>query len=353
MSDYYHYFHISQEARSVWLNSIIERLQLYDQCLDSFKFTKQYLKRLNEILNQPFDWQQSLDEKYFKGTVNLCNPKGLRDVLYEIDYNLGLDIKRWKNFPVFFLYRYKYDSFLQHYVILEEVYRSKNYPGSEQRFLRLRAQSSERNFLNSVPYRTTIQRLLRGKKKRSDFEKKINYSLNLVAEVLNLAWDEDFELTRRLCMHLKINHIVEAMELIHLILGTEDFSWLRERPTIVTDFFVKEYGHPHIGAFLNKVKELDHREWTSLVDQAKRDYIQLKVSISKLFKLDVSNGSHNLPLWKWVFLCHDKGFPPFEITDALREVIKDVEGAGEKVLEIHMTDQQVFMLFGRPDSGIC
>ncbi len=337
MRDYYpySYYEISPQVREKLMHDILHCMRKYDAYLDRFVFTPECLIDLNKILTTSMIGEGLLNKDHYKNPVSLSNPQNLRDLLSEIDIQMGLDIKRWRNFPVYFLFRCKYDSYQQHYVLLEELYCSKNYPGTGQRFIRLRSGYGEKIFLNAVPYRAAIQYILRGKKKRKDFGKRVNFSLNQVAEVLNLAWDEDFELTRRLCAHLKIRHITGAMEVTHLILGTEDFSWLRERPKVVRDFFDNRYDHPDLGVFLKQIQDMDYRQWIDQVDQAKKHYLTLKLALSGLLNLEVSTWVHpaSMPLWKWVFTCHDKEFPQFEINNQLTGIIRDVEEVATRVLE--------------------
>ncbi|NND34908.1 MAG: hypothetical protein HKN76_20145 [Saprospiraceae bacterium] len=335
MRDYYSYYSISPEAREKWLSEIIDRLKVYDDCLNGLKYTRRHLKNLHEIINAPFHhWEGSISPEYFKGPVNLRNPANLRELLSEIDYNLGLDIKRYKNFPVYFLFRYKKDSYLQHFVLLEEIYCSPQYPNNDHRFLRLRSDYGDRIFLNAIPYRDGIPHLLRRKKKKQKTRRRIDFSLNRIAEILNLAWDEDFELTRRICAHLKIRHITEAMELTHLILSVQEYSWLRERPRIVNDFFEKNYEHPYLAIFLKQVEGMDGRSWTARVDQAKKDYIKMKVALSGLFKEEVISDKYDgsMPLWKCLFVFHNKSMPEFEINEELQNKITKLEAIAGKVL---------------------
>lgn len=334
MRGYYSHFGISTETREKLLETIIGYLQEYDSCLDRFAFTRRGFVELNQVLTRPVVGDGLLNPEYFKKPVNLCNPEGLRDLISEIDFSLGLDIRLWKNFPVYFLFRFKYDSYLQHYVLLEEIYLSKHYPFSGQRFLRLTSGYGERIFLNVMTYRSQIGHLIRGNMRRRNFDRKVNSTLDQVAEILNLAWDEDFELTRRMCHHLRIGHITEAMELTHLILNTEDFSWLRDRPEVIKDFFNKHYENPHLGLLLNRVSAMDNRQWLGMLDQARKDYLQLKLAVSKLFNVEIGSDAHRypMPVWKYVLKYHEKEIPCFEASDQLKMIITSIERVAERII---------------------
>lgn len=335
MRDYYSHFGISTQTKEKLLETITGYLHEYDSCLDRFVFTRGCLVELNQVFTKPLIGDGLLNPEYFKEPVNLCNPEGLRDLLSEIDFSLGLDIRLWKNFPVYFLFRFKYDSYLQHYILLEEIYRSKHYPYSRQRFLRLTSGYGERIFLNVMTYRSQLGHLIRGNKRRRNFDRKVNSTLNQVAEILNLAWDEDFELTHRMCQHLKISHITEAMELTHLILNTEDFSWLRDRPEGIKDFFNKYYDHPYLGILLNRVSAMDNRQWFGMLDQARKDYLQLKLTVSKIFNVEIWSDVHRypMPVWKYVLKYHEKEIPSFEVSDQLKKVITSIERTAERIID--------------------
>ncbi len=314
----YYYPRAPWKERKKQLAQIVYHLQDYDACLNNWNYRQASVRRLNEKLKAPIPVSGHFSFGRVNEDVSLCTPGKIREILSDIDFGLGLDICRHKNFPVYFLFKYKSESFNQHHILLEEIFRSTRYPIKDQRFIRLKAGYSEKVFLNAIPYRKWVATKIKQKRKTKRSTRQINNHLNRIAKVLNLAWEEDNDLTHQVCEQFEMGSVSAAMEVTNLILCTESFSWLRDQVPQVQDFFDERYEHKFLSLQLQNIYEMTEADWRGRVEQAKRDYVQLRRSIVGLYRTLVvrANDGKELPFWKMAFAHYDQTIPALENTDA-------------------------------------
>ncbi len=324
----HHRHNRAESARQ--LDLLISHLREYDLLRQSVAYRKASMEHLSEMMKKPLPLQGWHDDK-----ITLCTPIQLKDAVSQLDFGIALDIRKYENFPTYFLFRHKTESYRNHYVLLEEIYRSPSYNIEGHRFVRLKPRYEDRMYLNAIPYRSYIASRIKKRRRKRSKQRRINEQLNRIGKILNLAWDEDFDLTRQICMELKIEEVISAMELTCLVLCTEDFTWLRNQQKEVEGFFNGGYDHPFLGNFLDQLPMLEARDWRKLVDRAKKDYVALRRGIAKLYRSPVAaiGLKTSMPLWKVAFSHYNKDMPPIAPSDSLQLSIQMLRNTATGIID--------------------
>ncbi len=335
MYDYdYPKLRIDGATYALFFRTIIDHLSAYDAALTRLISGKGTITEVNDLLTQPIQWRNRKLNSYFGETICLAGPLDLKYEMSSLNDRIGLDIRKVDDFPAYFLFYYRDYSYRHHHVLLKEIHRSKYYPAISERFVRVRPQQSDKMLLNAMPFR---EQLMPEESRGSDLPWSygtVDRKLDRLAEILNLAWDEDFELIRHICIVLNIKYVMQSFDLLTVILSCRDLGYLKQLASFAKDLPMTDPELHYLLSFLEGIQSLDLEDWKGLVEQSKRHYVQQKCAIRDFFRGEVLpfHQVDEIPLWKIAFAHHSRPLPEIQETPSLIAARSHLEQTAGSIL---------------------
>jgi len=283
---------------------LVVRLSRYDRArkrvFKNFTRSGDY-QRINSILQDSFLIAGVHTPLHY---VQLSQPEKLKNALKEVNPNLHLQIRTRFGWPVYLYSRitYRPDVYGVGY-IKEKLYQSPDFPGVDERMLKLGIEDRDRLFLDYSPYRRKIRKEL-VKKRVVHESREIDRIQAKIHPILSRVWNpEQPELVVADC--LEMPNFRHCRELLNLVLNYElcELRMALDKETM--GFFQKIYPNPMISQFLTWLTRLSRgNEVIQLNRQAGYLALQLSNIFQTFFKKDVTWGVYHQQHMRigWVLL---------------------------------------------------
>jgi len=258
------------------------------------------LQVLTEQLSAPI--QLSAGREHHK--VTLAEPDKLRQFLKRIGAkDLYFSVRvRSSGLPAYFLVRAKHGYWSEYSLLVEDLYRSPDYPNPDERFVKLMDWGHETYFLRLSQFRGSVSARLLAKGARR--ERRTDEVLHDVGrQVFQAAWHEDQYAAFQVAEHFGLPSFRQAIELLYLCLSGDLCAIRASLDDDISEFFVTVYPQQAIHAFLARIRRLDGNGLAQLPMDAGDAYRRLTTSFRRFLQTEVSQGSNggSIPLYKLIF----------------------------------------------------
>ena len=253
--------------------------------------------------------------------------------------------------PVYYLVRVWPDNRSEYSLIIEDLFRSDEYPISDHRFVKLMRFGHEVYFLRLSQFR---EPLLKGRKPKNepDAQEAVDQLLLKVGRhVFQACWHEDQFVGMAAAGQFGLENFRRAIELLYLSLSAE----LCELRSAIDDdilcFFREIYDQPAILAFLERLTHLDGKTLAELPQTGLKLYPKLSRAFSRFLAVEVPWGPRQvmMPLHKLLFA-------NFSRLDAVRTAIVDTielrQAAEILEKQSHQVIREILKVSGDLDPGL-
>lgn len=298
----YYYSRPFAEVRKLLL-PLMQRLRDYDATrvrLEREGGTAADLQLLTGCLSNPI----SIDDRSQHHRAVLTEPDELRQVLKRIGAkDLYFSVRvRPSGLPAYYVVRAKHGYWSEYSLLVEDLYRSPEYPSPDERFVKLMDWSHETYFLRLSQFREGVSAGL--PVKGAESERKADGVLHDVGrQVFQAAWHEDQYAAFQVAEVFQLPLFRQAIELLYLCLSGDLCAIRASLDDDVSEFFVNVYPQPAIHALLARIGELDGKGLAELPEDAGDAYRRLTASFERFLRVEVRHGSRasSLPLYKLIY----------------------------------------------------
>jgi hypothetical protein len=284
---------------------LVRQLARYDEArfrLENEGGSFSLLKKTMDILKE----ELLIPGRHETHKVALTDQRGLRLLLHREfwPYECRLEVrKRPTGMPVYYLARVWPDYRSEYSLVLEDLFRSTEYPLSDERFIKLMRSGHEVYFLRLSQFRKPMFKGSDSKKEHVAHEEVDELLLNAGRNVFQACWHEDQYVGMAAAGQFGLENFRRAIELLYLGLSAE----LCELRTAVTEdmlrFFSEIYVQPAILAFLEGLTHLDGKALAEVPQTALRLYPALSRAFSRFLAVELPWGPRRAltPLYKLLF----------------------------------------------------
>lgn len=252
-----------------------------------------------KVLNRSVDYRRSLE----KGSFSLTDQASVKAFLRSASISLHFDVRVNQNkLPIYYISRTRSDYWREYDLVVEDVYRSSEYPFSDERFVPLMTFGKENYFLRLSQFRQKLESGIKG-----PCVSKINkvdcLLHDLGRNIFQAIWHEDQRIGFLISKSLGMKHFSKAVELLYLCLGGElcDIRNIVNEETL--GFFSDVYPHPPLEMFLSSLVSMKGNELSLIPGKAEKQYIRLMKEFRRFLSCEILWGSMSqlVPLWKVLF----------------------------------------------------
>ena len=301
----YYYAPPLSEVREA-LQPLIERLRAYDTLrvrLEREGGDLADLQRLTMRLADPI-LLRGREESH---EVRLAGAEALRQTLNLIGArNVYFAVRVLpSSLPAYYVVRVKHGYWSEYSLLVEDLYRSPDYPHPDERFVKLMDFGHETYFLRLSQFREGVAaQLCRDRAAGSAGDREVDEVLHEVGRrIFQAAWHEDQYSAFEAAEHFGLPCFRRAIELLYLCLSGDLCAIRASIDSDVSNFFDKVYPQPAIRAFLRRIGQLEGNALARLPDDALQAFTQLSRGYGKFLRVDVRHGSRGcpVPLYKLLF----------------------------------------------------
>ncbi len=287
------------------IDRLVKQLARYDQLRMQVEERGGKLNLLVEIIN-------ALNESFFIQGLNhshkvaLTDQESLRSMLLDLgEFDCCLQVRKLNTgMPAYFLCHVDMDSRSTYSLILEDLYRSFEYPFFDKRFVKIMQQGHEVYFLRLSMFRqdtfSMLGKVNKGNVRAEDVDKLLS---KVGHNIFQAAWHEDQSVAMTASSHFGLTWFSRAVELLYLCLSGEICQLRRIVDSKVLQFFVQVYPQPAIFNFLNSLGQLDGEGIARLPRKALELYPRLLCDFDVFLRTEVPWGQRKsaTPLFKLLF----------------------------------------------------
>ena len=287
------------------ISVIVRQLRRYDAArrrLENKGGSIAVLMNTMKILNEALIVQG----RHENHKIVLADQGSIRHVLHHEfwPYECRLEVrKHTTGMPVYYLVRISSDHQSEYSLIIEDLFRSNEYPIFDERFVKLMWSGHEVYFLRLSQFR---QPLLNSwiHKKEPDAQDTVDQLLLKVGRhVFQACWHEDQFVGMAAAGQFGLENFRHAIELLYLSLSAELCDLRSAIDDDMLRFFSKIYDQPAILAFLERLTHLDGKTLAELPQIALKLYPALARTFSRFLSAEVPWGQRpvKVPLYKLIF----------------------------------------------------
>ena len=204
--------------------------------------------------------------------------------------------------PVYYLCRVKSDYWYDYALVVEDLHVSPGYPWVDDRFTKMMTLSGrQRYYLRASLFRAKTKQWLRGRGVSAS-DGAVDRRLIDAAVVLQSAWHEDQRPVSLIADAFTLPHLMSAVELLYLCLGS-DLCALRDRcDEPMTSFFHEVHPNAAISQLLGLLPAADGAGLDRIPDEARRLYVHLAKRLKDFLTIEVpwSGNAGSMPLQKLI-----------------------------------------------------
>lgn len=308
------------------LAPIVRQLTLYDDArirLETRGGNSGLLSRIMDLLKEGVLIPGRRED--FK--LSLTDQAGIRRLFqYEFyPHDIRLEVRRRPTgMPVYYLARVHLDYRSEYSLVIEDLFRSPDYPVTDERFAKLMRSGHEVYFLRLSQFRAA---LLAGREPKEGAEEAVDDTLLKVGRhVFQACWHEDQLVGMAAAGRFGLEHFRRAVELLYLGLTAE----LCELRSAVSEemlrFFKDVYVQPAILAFLEKLAHLDGKALAGVPQTALKLYPKLSHAFGRFLATGLPWGRRQAPVPLSKLL-----FANFSRLEAVREALAGKEELAQAV----------------------
>lgn len=285
------------------LQPLIRRLRAYDQHRHKLWTEGGRLidfASISDLLKEPV----CIHGNRGKHEVSLTDHAAMRTMLYDVGagkvhHQVRQVAGQW---PVYYLCRTRNDYWSEYSLIVEDLYRSPDYPMADERFASLMHFGHETRFLRMSLFRQKMLEQDTGKKGANEtYADCVIY--NLGRYIFQAAWHEDQRPAVLCARSFDMPKFREAVELLYLCLSGEICALRSAISESMIHFVTEIYPHEAILRFLQRLPELEGHMLNDIPQLALKFYARLSASFTQFLTTEVRWGWSNtkMPLYKAVF----------------------------------------------------
>ena len=284
------------------LAPLVARLGEYDAIrrkMEIGKWGSREIRLMNLALTSPLvvkDWWGR------PKSYSLANQQSVREALFDLDDRFDIHLQVRKNncrMPMFYLVKIRASWHCESRgIVVQDLYRSPDYPLGDDRFAPLMAYSRERYYLRMSQFREKCMEMLEGDEGKAD-----SLLVDLGAGIFEPAWDLYQQIGYLLSKSFGLKRFFSALEVLYLVLSA-DLSDLRSRATAQTLlFFEKAYPDSAIPDVLECVADMDGQKLERMAQKARNLYPPLLQAFGEYLETQVSFKKHSgkVPFYKLAF----------------------------------------------------
>ncbi|HPO14087.1 MAG TPA: hypothetical protein PLI09_11625 [Candidatus Hydrogenedentes bacterium] len=297
------YFGTANYMRKTWyepggLEAMVDVMRTYDTLRSKLACEGGNildLRHLTEVLARNF----SLYGPYGKDKARLMEPKGLNKALKTTgQYDVHLEIRRMDyGLPAYYLARTHHDCWGTYGLEVEDLYRSKDFPLEDPRFVKFMEAGRGKYSLRLSPFRNQIADVL-NIKQQDDID---NLLYTLGRCVFQGAWHVDQRFSFMVAEAFDIPVLKSVIELIYMCLSIDLCALRRNLNNDLIGFFQKIYTNETFVHLLKQLPELNENQFAALTRGALEAYVTITDHFNQFLRTEVRwqalNTGH-LPLWK-------------------------------------------------------
>ena len=223
-------------------------------------------------------------------TLSLVERASIQQVMQRLDHlGLHFEVRQLANgLPAYYLCRIRRDYWSDYSLVVEDLYRSPDYPLIDPRFAKLMTLSGrQRYFLRASLYRERLWCAL-AEEMPEIGGGEVDRRLYDAGTVLQSAWHEDQRPVALIAQAFALPKLIEAVELLYLCLGS-DLCSLRDRcDQDVIQFFHLVHTNSGIGDLLARLGSLDGAGLSAIPERARRLYRRLAKSLRDFLAVTVA-----------------------------------------------------------------
>jgi hypothetical protein len=297
------------------------------------------------------------EELHIKGRhethkVALTDQRAVRRVLqHEFwPYECRLEVrKRPTGMPVYYLVRIWPDYRSEYSLILEDLYRSAEYPIGDERFVKLMRAGHEVYFLRLSQFREALLKGCDPEKKTEAQDEVDTLLLKVGRHVFQACWHEDQYVGMAAAAQFHLVNFCRAIELLYLSLSGELCELRSAIDDAMLRFFKETYDQPAILAFLERLARLDGKALAEVPQAALKLYPGLSRAFSRFLALELPWGRKRalVPLYKLLFA-------NFSRLDTVRQAIAERDELKQASELLEKQSQAVIqaILLGSDEAGL-
>lgn len=290
---------------NVSLEPLIRQVRHYDEL--RLKLEKQGgqiadLEKISNTLSKVI----TLKGRFGNVEAALTDPRSVRQMLFEVGgFDLHMEVRRLQTeMPVYYFCRIRRDFWSEYTLIVEDLYRSPEYPVLDDRFVKLMSGGHEAYHLRLSQFRGGVTGLIKKEEEEEVSSSQIDEMLyNLGRNVFQAAWHEDQRPAVLAATHFELPKFRNAVELLYICLSGE----LCELRSVVDErllsFFVTIYPQPAMHAFLSLLTRLDGGSINEMPQKAAKLYSKLSKAFGRFLRTEIPWGSRKvrMPVYKLIF----------------------------------------------------
>lgn len=251
--------------------------------------------------------------------IALTDQLGLRRLLHHEfwPYECRLEVrKRPTGMPVYYLARVWSDYRSEYSLVMEDLFRSAEYPMGDKRFVKLMRSGHEVYFLRLSQFRQSMLKGLDSKRRHDAQEEVDELLLKVGRHVFQACWHEDQHVGMAAAAQFNLVAFRRAVELLYLCLSAELCELRSACDEAMLLFFREVYAQPAVLAFLTRLAHLDGTALAEVPQAALRLFPGLSRAFSRFLAIELPWGRQDarLPLYKLLFA-------NFSRLDAVRETL--------------------------------
>jgi len=233
--------------------------------------------------------------------ISLADTAGAQRFLDDVGWQLlRLQVRRDSTgLPLYYLARIGED-YWSYQLVVEDIYVSPGFPADDERFVQLMSYAGhEQHYLrlSSLRAKTVV---LAG----NDDDRVDDLLLKVGRHVLAAAWHSDQRISSAIAHHLGAREILNAVELLYLVLSG-DLSSIRDEiasDPLARRFFEQVYPQPAIRQLLEVLPQLDGNRLAGMPGRALDLYSTLTAEFNRFLRTPVGWNSAQpaVPLYKLV-----------------------------------------------------
>lgn len=293
------------------------------------------LEQLAALLRDKVTILTGTDER----RVSLDDPDNMEVLLREFTrHELRLEYRVGDHgFPVYYFCRFYPGHHALAVTVVEDLYRSPDYPMPDERFARLMSGGHVRAFLRLSQYRPRVALMLdKGEYGQNHSADEVLHTS--ARHVLHAAWNEDQRVAMLTARHFGLSVFWRAVELLSLILHSDLCELRSASGELCIQFFRDIYPQPTFQALFTKLPQAVGEQLHRLSAEAIELHSQLRLAFRSFLLAEVQREGYPgmIPLYRLVFANIDRldrisGDPA--IGEAVRQEAERLESKSMRVIE--------------------
>ena len=279
------------------INQLLDILKLYDE-------KREKIENEGGVYDDLFDLSEILQQKFKLSTskgrqrTSLDQPEELCAAIQNINQGeLFFQIRKGHSgLPLYYLCRTKSDNYCSYKLIIEDIYKSSNFPIEDERFVLLYLRNREQSSLRLSQFRSQLIT-------SADNPDEQLYSMGRY--IFQNAWHEDQYPALVTADLLELDYFPQTLELLYLILSGNLYEL---RNAIGIEPIIKHhlkiiYPEKAITKLICSLQARDISEIKAIASQAQVHFCQLENSFTKLLQSPLFWGYRNrkIPLFKIIY----------------------------------------------------